>query len=260
MELTSRVRGRPVGIRAAFAAACEVAQPQRIGHRMSERLRIEKIGKFLVGVAPESNQADSEHDHDQQKYDAEGPGHRAVRKYGVKRACVVRVRRKEHRRLDEEEHRPQEQRQACGGDEGHGYPIALEQRGERIWPGILPVRLQADVGEHFRKVQLEFVRRCVLAGVITGAAVVAEVGEVCEVGLGEAQSPLERRKDRAKAFAVTAGVADARHSRALFDQRDGNRSRQRHGARPPLPRCGRRRCRSPCRFRQHSPCRARCPP
>ena len=260
MEPSSRVRGRLIRIRAAFAAPSEVAQPQRIDHGMGERLGAEKIAKFLAGVAPESNQARGERDHDEEEYDAEGPGHRAVRKHGVERACVVWVCRKQHRPLDEKEHCPQEKRQARRGDEADGHAIALEQRGERTRPSVLPVCLQADVREHFRKVKLELVRRRVLAGVIAGAAVVAQVGEVCEVALGEAQSPLERRKDRAKAFAITAGIADARHSRALFDQRDGNRSRRRHGARPPLPRCGRTRCRSPCRFPRRSPCRGRCLP
>ena len=41
-----------------------------------------------------------------------------------------------------------------------------------------------------------------------GAAVVAEVGQVMHVSLGEVQATGHGGKDRAEPFAVTAGVAD----------------------------------------------------
>src|SRR5204862_7509878 len=121
---------------------------------------------------------------------------------------------------------------ACRGDESDYRSIAFERGGQRTRPGVLPVRLHADVREHLRKIHLKLVRRRVLAGVIARAAVVAEIGEIREIALGEGQAPLERGKNRAKAFAITAGVADARHALTLFDKREGNGSSLRHGERP----------------------------
>ena len=44
----------------------------------------------------------------------------------------------------------------------------------------------------------------VLAGMQTGAAVMAQVGEVIDVGLAELEPPGHGRKNRAKTFAVAA--------------------------------------------------------
>jgi len=53
-------------------------------------------------------------------------------------------------------------------------------------------------------------RRGVLAGVKTAAAVVAQVRQLHEVGVGERALGEHRGEDRAVAFAVSAGVADFR--------------------------------------------------
>ena len=144
-----------------------------------------------------------------------------MRNHRVERACAVRVGGQDHGWLDQQEHDAQEDRQARRARQGHRKAIALEQGSQSTRPGVLPVRLHPDVREHLGKIHLEFVRRRVLAGVIARAAVVTEIGEVREVAFGEAQAALERWKDCAEAFAIPAGVADARHALTLFDQRDG---------------------------------------
>src|SRR5690349_7975094 len=67
---------------------------------------------------------------------------------------------------------------------------------------VLAVRRETYLGEHARKIELELVRRRVLAGVEARAAVVAEVGEIVDVGLGKVEPPLERGEHRAIALAV----------------------------------------------------------
>ncbi|KAG1179624.1 hypothetical protein G6F35_016218 [Rhizopus arrhizus] len=51
-------------------------------------------------------------------------------------------------------------------------------------------------------------RRRVLTGVQTGAAVVAQVGQIVQVGLAKFQAAGHGREHRAEAFAIAAGVAD----------------------------------------------------
>ena len=89
--------------------------------------------------------------------------------------------------------------------------------GERARPAVLLVRAQADLGKRPRHVDAELVRRRVLARVETLAAVVAEVGEVIEVGRDKCEALLHRRKDRAKLFAVPARVAHRHHVLAVRD-------------------------------------------
>jgi electron transfer flavoprotein alpha subunit len=68
-----------------------------------------------------------------------------------------------------------------------------------------------------RHIDVEFVRRRELAVSVAGAAGVAEIGEVVEVSVGEGAAHFHRRKYRAKALAVAAGIAD-RHQTICFVQ------------------------------------------
>jgi hypothetical protein len=70
--------------------------------------------------------------------------------------------------------------------------------------------------------------RRVLAGVITVAAIEAQIREIGEISFGKNAALLHRRKHRAVPFAVAAGVADRHLPRAGFDA-DQNR----HSAPPP---------------------------
>ena len=70
------------------------------------------------------------------------------------------------------------------------------------------VTLGADFREAGGNVDAELVGRGILTGVVAALAVVAEVGEVVEVPLGEVAPELHGGEDGAEAFAVAAGVAD----------------------------------------------------
>ena len=82
------------------------------------------------------------------------------------------------------------------------------ERAEAARPRVVGVGLDAHLRHRPRHVDRELVRRRVLAGVQAGAAVVAQVGQVVDVGLAELEPARHRREDGAEAFAVAAGIAD----------------------------------------------------
>jgi hypothetical protein len=102
----------------------------------------------------------------------------------------------------------QEQRQPGGQCQRHGQAVARVQRAQGWRPGVVGIGLAAHLRHGLRHVHRKLMRRCVLAGVQAGAAVVAQVGQVVHIGLREVQPARHRRKHRAEALAVAAGVAD----------------------------------------------------
>ena len=183
-----------------------------------------------------------------------------MRNHRVERALAVRVGHEKYRAIDREGHRQQKKRQARRSNQADDKTVALESPRKGAGPGVLLVCLRPDLSEHLREVELELVRRRVLTRVVARAAAVAEVGEISEIGFGEGEPPLQRRKDRAIALAIATRIANARHTPAFVDQLQGNRFKRRHGARPPRLRCDQTPCRWPCRFRRCTPCPARCRP
>src|SRR6266540_1491116 len=81
-----------------------------------------------------------------------------------------------------------------------------------------PIRLHAQLRHELRNVHRKFMRRRVLAGVVTVAAIEAQVGEISQVGFGKIPAQLQRGKNRAVALAITASVADRHLSLAFFEQ------------------------------------------
>src|SRR5439155_12586942 len=153
--------------------------------------------------------------------------------------------REKYRAIDREGGHQQKKREAYRHDQADDKSVALESPGKGAGPGESPVGRAPDLREHLREVELELVRRGVLAGVVARAAAVAEIGEIGKVAFGEAQAPLQRRKDRAVALAIAARVANARHPPTFVDELDGNRFKRRHGVRPPRLRCDQTRWRWP---------------
>ena len=93
--------------------------------------------------------------------------------------------------------------------------VAREQAGKGARPGIGGVGVGARDRQRLRDVDVEFVRRRELAVGVTGAAAVAEIGEIVQVAVGKRTAHFHRRKHRAKAFAIAAGIA-ARHQPVGF--------------------------------------------
>jgi hypothetical protein len=261
MERTARERGTRVRIGAAVAAAIEVPESHRVPRRRRELRRLQELERLLPHVGPEAQEAREQRDRHEGAHQGEDRGHHAVREHGVERALRIGPRSEEARRTREDAGEREEEREAERGREADHRAVLTERAPEPIGPRVLAVGFAAHLREHAREVELELVRRRVLAGVEAGAAVVAEVGEVVHVAFGEFQAPLERREHRAVALAVAAGVADREDALRFGDEcveRHG--ARHGHDAQPPRLQSGRTWSRSPCRCRRRIPCRARCPP
>ena len=71
--------------------------------------------------------------------------------------------------------------------------------------------------QHLRHVDVELVRRRELAVGVAGAAAVAEIGEIIEIAVGKRAAHLHRRKHRAQALAIAAGIAH-RHQPVGFGE------------------------------------------
>src|SRR5258708_12321690 len=75
-------------------------------------------------------------------------------------------------------------------------------------PSVGSVGFGAGNRKRLRHIDVEFMRRRELAVGVTGAAAVAEIGEIIEVAVGKRSAHLHRRKYRAEAFAIAAGISD----------------------------------------------------
>src|ERR1700692_842933 len=66
----------------------------------------------------------------------------------------------------------------------------------------------SNLGQSLWYIHRKLVRRGILTGVVTFGAVVAEIGEVIEVGGGKVHAALQRGENGAITFAIPARVAD----------------------------------------------------
>ncbi len=197
-------------VAAVAVAAVEIAQAEHA--RASPRRAPARLARPVRDVAAEAGRADRQREQRRRRTPRRtsrragcaGTRRRSCRPAAGRRAAPVRASG-EHEEGD----------QAGRQRQGHGEAVARVERAEGPRPGVVDVGLAAHPRHRPRHVDRELVRRRVLAGVQAGAAVVAEVGEVVDVGLGELEPARHRRKDGAKAFAVAAGVADLQLPRDL---------------------------------------------
>ena len=121
---------------------------------------------------------------------------------------------------------PKEEGQRDDQKAGHGDAMGLEQPRQGAGAGQALPAFHPHLGRSRRYVEGEFVRRGVLARIVTASAIMAEVGQLRQVAFGKGFLTGHRRKDRAEAFTVAAGVADlhdARHFGFVAGQRFGQR-------------------------------------
>ena len=245
---------------AGIVAVTQVGQQQSLADGFRRRAGRSAAGRQGGQVAPAPQQAHRQRHRGIRPHRAEQGDHRVVRHDPVEAAGRVGVLRKEDLGTREQaQHHGEEQRRR-GRAEQQREAAPREQGARPRRPGVAPVGRPADGGQRARHVDPERVRRRILAGVQARAAVVAQVRQVAEVGLREVEAALDGRKDGAEAFAVAAGVADARRvPPRLEEPRRQRRPGLRPGvscghAGPPPPRpCGRTPCRWPCRVRPGSP-------
>ncbi len=234
-------------VAALALAAGEVAQPRRIA---------QGVQRLPPSDAPAPDSPPVPADRHRQNGQRQEEGWRKDRHHramGQHRIEALTTRGAERR------HGPEQQRDPDGRGKRQRHAAPLDQVGQGGEGGeILPTR-HPQVGQHPRQVQVELVRRGVLAGVIAAAAVVAEVCELREISVGEGALSVDRREHRAEALAVAACVADLDLAADL--RGEVRRAHvKRHGRRPPVPRSGRTRCRSSSRILRDSPVQGSSPP
>ena len=200
---------------AVAVAAVQVLQAQ---HRIGGLGRGGGTQRRTAGggrhVAPEAAHAQAQREHGEQEHRREQAHQQVVREDAVEAA---------HRGLPQRgdalamQHHGQQQKQREPGHQRQGQreAVALVQLAQRGRPGVVRIGLAANLGHGLRNVHRKFVRRCVLAGVQAGAAVVAQVGNEMDIGLAKFQPPCHGREHGAKAFAVAAGIADLQLARHL---------------------------------------------
>ena len=199
-------------VAAVAVAAVEILQAQHVVRGLGRRAA---AGRRAAGgglhLAQEAAHPHAQRQHREPEHRREQADQQVVRKDGVEVATQPRApdRPPGHHRQH------QEQRQAqCQRHRQH-EPVGLVQAPQPRRPGVVGIGLAAHRGHGLRHVHHELVRRRVLAGVQAGTAVVAQVGQVVHVGLGELQPARHGRKHGAEAFAVAAGVADGELARDL---------------------------------------------
>ncbi len=215
VELSADEGEAVVRIVAAVAVAVEVAQREGGLDGLDVVGEPEEfLGSGLGGLPEvahahaERDQAEAEGEHEEHEH--EPVGHDGVEGLGagMRREEDLGAAREQGAREEDEggQEGGHEDREAVGG----------EARGELWGPGEFGVGLAAQPGHDLGVVQVELVRRRVLAGVVAAPAVVAEVGEVLELRVRERAAQFHHRKDRAESLAVAACVADGGTAVRLF--------------------------------------------
>ena len=232
-------------------------------HAFGQRSGLEEIRQLLAHVRPETDEAHQQRKRDEHRHRAEHRHHQVVRHQRIKRTLRVAVRGKKAFRIVQRTRQPEQQRNTECTDQADRHGVVVIKFAEETGPRVAAIGLAARFCHQAREVDLKFMRRRELAGIQTGAAVVAQVAQIQHVVLGEFETARQRRKYRAVAFAVTAGVADAKHALRILDQfLEGHRfvfSRE-HVLPPPRPRCVRTWCRWTCRCPPGTPYPIHCQP
>ena len=254
-----------IDVVAAMPAAAEVPERQDIHGCIPRRLHPD--GRATrCGAAPVADAAHDEGQDREAECAARQQVHQPQRNDAIEGARPG-VRAPERRRILDRDRQHHRERGEQRGQQRHDGPVALEQPAHGRGPGEGRVAFLPQRREGGGHIHAEGVRGGVLAGVVAALAAMAEIGQVRQVARGEIPPHRHGGEDRAVAFAVAAGIAD-RHLPPRLGDRLGVFKHRRchagrlscgHGARPPHPRCGRRRCRSPCRSRPDSPGPGCCP-
>ena len=86
--------------------------------------------------------------------------------------------------------------------------VALIKAPERSWPRVFGVSHPAYPSHRLGNIDAKRVGRCVLAGMQAGAAVMAQICEVMNIGLRKFEAPGHGWKNGAITFAIAACIAD----------------------------------------------------
>ena len=163
VEGAPRVRGPRIGIGAALAPAIQVPQAERVSRGAGEPGRLHELEGLLPHVGPEARESHGKCEDREGEHRAEHTDHDSVRQHRVERALRIGPCGEEALRArvpgGEEEHECKRR----GGGEACHQAVAVEGAGEEAGPSVLLVRFLAHLREYPGEVELELVRRRVLA-------------------------------------------------------------------------------------------------
>jgi len=170
------------------------------GSRRSQRCATGR-GRHLTPKAPHTQRECHDRKH---KNRGKQTDHQIVWKQGIK---TTGHRTTEQGALAQHDQH-QEQGQACRQRQRHGQAIALVKRAQCGRPSVVGIGLPPHDRQGLRHIDRKLMGRRILTGMQTSAAVVAQIGQVMNVGFAEFQAPSHGGKDRAKTFAITTSVAN----------------------------------------------------
>ena len=190
-----------------------------------------------AGLAPVVTHRQGNEPERRQKRGHEDCHHRVMREMSIEARAILRLPGGKS---------PEEEGQRGRQKPGHGDAMGLEQPCDGLRAGQPLPAFHSDFGQSRRDVQVELMRRGVLAGIIAAPAVVAEIGQLRQVAISKGLLPGHGWKNRAEPLAVAAGVADLDLTACLVEGRCGVK---RHGRRPPCPQYVRKQCQLSCQNR-----------
>ena len=200
-------------VAAVAMAAVQVFQAQHVvcgfGSGRAADIHIAGGGLHILPEAAHAHEQCEDHEQEHRRKDAD---QQIVREQVVEVVAQIAVPQLANATLRSDGQR-KEQEEAGDQCQGQGQAVFLVQLAHGGRPGIVGIGLAAHFGHGLGDVDAEFVRRCVLAGVQAGAAVVAEIGQVMHIGLTELQTARHGREHGAETFAIAAGIADLHHTR-----------------------------------------------
>ena len=141
------------------------------------------------------------------------------------------------------------QSDADRGDEPDQEGVVPVQARQHPGPGVVRIGIGPQPGQGLGHVYRKFMGRRVWTGVVAGAALEAQVGQIDEILGVESAPALHGREHRAEALAVPAGVADGHDPIGFLEVL------RRWHARPPFRQCGRIPFQWSCRTLPDSLCR-----
>ena len=117
------------------------------------------------------------------------------------------------------QHQADGQRQTEACEYRHHQAVSDKQSGQRPRPGKCLPAFGTPVGQHLWHIDSKFMWRRILASMIAGPAMVAEIGQIGRIPFSKKTATLHCRKDRTKSLTIATGIAYLHKTRCLFMRR-----------------------------------------
>ena len=215
MELAAYGAETVIRIVAPLAVAVQITQGKGVldgFYVITEAPDFTGLGTRALPEIAHAHAKAHEAGHKDQRKEAE---HEPVRHDMVERTRAGNGREERLGPLDDQRPGDKDQRAEQGHQE-HIETVGLEEPPQELRPGKFLPRLLPELCHDHGVVQVEFVRRGILAGIIAAAAVVAEIGKVLQFLIRKLAAQFHNGEDSAETFTVSAGIADGRAALRFF--------------------------------------------